>query len=152
MNIEIEFNNRCEVELPDLVRYNNVYYKLTYSALMAGGFRIDYVEYDGNTFIWDNYRLISMIEDDMNIIINKAFDLLDTNPNVLPCDQIESTATNFELESSDISFEKELTLLLNKYCKENASNTPDHILANYLLRSLDTFNHITNKRENHYGR
>lgn len=40
----------------------------------------------------------------------------------------------------NITFEKELTELLNKYSKENESNTPDFILAKYLIDCLNAYN------------
>jgi len=43
-----------------------------------------------------------------------------------------------------IEFEKELTNLINKYSIENGSNTPDYILARYLIRSLQNFEFIHN--------
>ena len=49
-------------------------------------------------------------------------------------------------------FEKELELLINKYSKENDSNTPDFILARYLNAVLDNFNAAVNDREQWYGR
>ena len=36
-------------------------------------------------------------------------------------------------------FKKELCELLNKYSKENESDTPDFILAEYLIGSLKVF-------------
>lgn len=41
---------------------------------------------------------------------------------------------------TDSEFEKELTSLLNRYSKENGSDTPDFILAGYLGRCLDNWN------------
>jgi hypothetical protein len=38
------------------------------------------------------------------------------------------------------TFAHELELLLNRHSKENDSNTPDFILAQYLLRCLDAYN------------
>lgn len=51
-----------------------------------------------------------------------------------------------------MTFEKELETLINKYSKENGSNTPDFILAEYLSNCLATFNNTIIKRENWYGR
>ena len=48
--------------------------------------------------------------------------------------------------------EQELTTLLNGHCCENNSNTPDFILARYLLNCLDAFNHASNRREDWYGK
>ena len=49
-------------------------------------------------------------------------------------------------------FYKELEVLINKYSKENASNTPDWILAQYLLGCLSAFETATQQRETWYGR
>jgi hypothetical protein len=50
------------------------------------------------------------------------------------------------------SFQKALESLLNRYCKDNASNTPDFLLAEYMLNVLDAFTTLNNKRERWYGR
>ena len=49
-------------------------------------------------------------------------------------------------------FETELRQLINKYSMENQSNTPDYILAEYLLRCLVAFEVATQQREGWYGR
>ena len=51
-----------------------------------------------------------------------------------------------------MSFEKELTELINKHSKENESNTPDFILAQYLERCLFSFACAVQQRETWYGR
>lgn len=51
-----------------------------------------------------------------------------------------------------ITFEEELSTLLNRYSKENASNTPDFILAEYMVRCLDLFNETSVRRETWYGK
>lgn len=49
-------------------------------------------------------------------------------------------------------FEKELERLINRHSMENASNTPDWILAQYLKVCLDAFDQAVQQRENWYGR
>jgi len=49
-------------------------------------------------------------------------------------------------------FQKELEQLINEYSKENESNTPDFILAKYLVEVLKNFNAAINEREQWYGR
>lgn len=49
-------------------------------------------------------------------------------------------------------FKIELTSLLNRYSKENDSNTPDFILAEYMISCLNNFNTATKMRENWYGK
>ena len=39
---------------------------------------------------------------------------------------------------------------INKVSSENESNTPDFILANYLVMCLENFDHITNMRKDWY--
>lgn len=46
----------------------------------------------------------------------------------------------------------ELSHLLNKHSAENDSDTPDHILAEYMLGCLRVFNEATCSREEWYGR
>jgi hypothetical protein len=50
-----------------------------------------------------------------------------------------------------ITLMDELRCSLNKYSRENYSNTPDFILAEYLIKCLDIFEEATNKRDNWYG-
>ena len=45
----------------------------------------------------------------------------------------------------------ELTTLLNGYSEENESNTPDFILAKYMLMCLENFNVATRERDRWYG-
>ena len=51
-----------------------------------------------------------------------------------------------------MTFEKELESLINKHSKENASDTPDWVLAQYLAGCLAVFNLATQQREAFYGR
>ena len=48
-------------------------------------------------------------------------------------------------------FEAELTNLLNQYCEENASDTPDFILAKYLTDCLAAWNRATVRRTAWYA-
>lgn len=50
------------------------------------------------------------------------------------------------------TFKKELSLLLNKHSKENASATPDFILAEFLRNALIIFDSAVQQREKFYGR
>lgn len=53
-------------------------------------------------------------------------------------------------KSSELS--SELASLLNKYSKENGSNTPDFILAEYLIHCLKAWDCAVQSREEWYGR
>ena len=48
-------------------------------------------------------------------------------------------------------FERQLTDLINTHSKENGSNTPDFILAQYLSNCLEAFNLAVNKRHEWFG-
>lgn len=48
-------------------------------------------------------------------------------------------------------FQKELCALINVYSQENASHTPDFILASYLQACLDTWNLHTRERDRWFG-
>lgn len=47
---------------------------------------------------------------------------------------------------------KELSALLNKHSRENASNTPDFLLAEFMLTCLAAFEHTSRQRETWFGR
>ena len=49
-------------------------------------------------------------------------------------------------------FRKELAAVINSHSKENGSNTPDFILAEYLEACLENFDNIVSKREVWYER
>ena len=49
-------------------------------------------------------------------------------------------------------FRQELESVINKHSKENESNTPDYILAQYLSGCLAVFNIAVQQREAWYGR
>lgn len=48
-------------------------------------------------------------------------------------------------------FVTDLKQLINKHSMENSSNTPDNILADYLIRCIDNFTETTQAREAWYG-
>jgi hypothetical protein len=50
------------------------------------------------------------------------------------------------------TFRSDLAAVINKHSKENGSNTPDFILAHFLLDCLKAFDGSVNLRETHYGR
>ena len=52
----------------------------------------------------------------------------------------------------EISFEEELEHLINKHSVESGSNTPDFILAQYLLGCLEVFECAIQQRETWYDR
>ena len=74
-----------------------------------------------------------------------------------PCKDEIFKATYKESEEQEMKrdiegFKRELTSLINKYCIENESDTPDFILANYMYACLVAFEKGINKRNKWYGR
>lgn len=53
-------------------------------------------------------------------------------------DNTSETVSNSKLPALN-NFQKELTVLINKYSLENNSNTPDFILAEYLIACLQNY-------------
>jgi hypothetical protein len=49
-------------------------------------------------------------------------------------------------------FQAELELLINRFSKENDSNTPDFILAEYMNSCLNAFTKASRDREKWYGK
>lgn len=50
-----------------------------------------------------------------------------------------------------LSFEQELKELLHKHSKENLSDTPDFLLAEFLTRCLSAWNETVRQRDRWYG-
>ena len=56
------------------------------------------------------------------------------------------------MSKDKLSFEADLRALINTHSQENASGTPDYILAEYLVACLDAFGAAVRYREEWYGR
>jgi hypothetical protein len=56
-----------------------------------------------------------------------------------------------EVQMNKTEFRKELETLINRKSMENASNTPDFILAEFLTDSLEAFDKATRSRSEYYG-
>lgn len=52
---------------------------------------------------------------------------------------------------ADLTFEKELEHLINKYSIDNQCNTPDFILAKYMVKSLEPLRKMIDTRAEWYG-
>lgn len=48
--------------------------------------------------------------------------------------------------------EREIQQAINRACRENASNTPDFILAEYLMACLEAYERASRTRETWFGR
>lgn len=66
------------------------------------------------------------------------------------CEKVIASTMYGELDLEKM-FKRELAELINKYCIENVSNTPDFIIADYLCACLDTFHSNVNMRDRWHG-
>lgn len=69
---------------------------------------------------------------------------------ILDADPLAAVKVREEADSGDLL--SDLTALLNLHCLEGESDSPDFILAEYLIDSLDAYNAAAKKREAWYGR
>ena len=51
-----------------------------------------------------------------------------------------------------MSLRDDINAAINRHSRENASDTPDFILAEYLVACLDAFDQAVRQREKWYGR
>lgn len=65
-------------------------------------------------------------------------------------EDIELFFERWEAPLKEENLEKDLMRLINMYSLENESNTPDFILAGYLINCLDVFNKTINRRSKWY--
>lgn len=56
------------------------------------------------------------------------------------------------MEQEESGFRSELTTLINRYSMENGSDTPDFLLAEYLVCQLRTWDQYVSRREQWHGR
>ncbi len=57
------------------------------------------------------------------------------------------TSPDLQEPEKQLSFERELSELLNRYSKENDSDTPDYLLSEYLVKTLDALNAAIKARQ-----
>ena len=65
---------------------------------------------------------------------------------------LKSQLSKYSQQENLECFRKELENLINKYNLENKSNTPDFILADYLITCLKNFEKTSKRREKWYGK
>lgn len=67
-------------------------------------------------------------------------------------DSLEERPNESNTPEEKLPLEKAIERLCNCYCLENESNTPDFILAEYIIAALQAYNRAVNAREKWYGR
>lgn len=55
------------------------------------------------------------------------------------------------MDKDEDKFREELRSLLNRHCMENASNTPDYVLADYLIGCLKAYDDALRDRDRFFG-
>lgn len=140
-------------------------YRLDAHGLMAGGYRITYSEFNGDTFNWKNklfdffYDIVEEIPQtkeynkgefqDATIYKMSLDDAI--SDCILKLNEIRYEELD-EIVTRETEFHRELTSLLNRYSKENVSDTPDFILASYISGCLINYNSTVTQREKWFER
>jgi hypothetical protein len=57
-----------------------------------------------------------------------------------------------EAVGDEVALRDRISALLNEYSRENRSDTPDFILADFLVGALRVFDDAVSRRERWYGR
>lgn len=157
--------------VPKYISVEDVTYKLYLDGnLKKKSFRISYAGFDGNFTNWE-YRLFDThykigedpssseareeqlekygFECDANTYVDSVESLIEDFKTKLSTVEYEELS---EVVTKETKFYRELTALINRYSLENESNTPDFLLAQYLIGCLRNFSNIVNNREEWYGR
>lgn len=59
---------------------------------------------------------------------------------------------SMEVAANNDTLRRDLAAVLNRFSRDNGSNTPDFILAQYLANCLDAFDIAVQKRAQWFGR
>lgn len=178
MKIEngIEFIKRAEKDLPETIIFGEKTYKLFTQSLLSGSLIIRYGEYDEESINWEAemldlvYTIVDVIPENteelnkkviykttVDDIISDCLDKIDQwGKEPIPCVPDVPIVLDAPIKHSDNSksddFKTELTNLINRYSIENQSDTPDYMIAEYLIGCLENYNKTLNKREKWYNR
>lgn len=63
-----------------------------------------------------------------------------------------ATKDSQQAAPAEPTFREELKQLINRHSMENGSNTPDHLLADFLSSSLEAFDRAVVGRDHWYGK
>jgi len=124
------FRLECERRIPKYIRVDGISYRLH---CIKQFHIISYVEYDGEKNNY-NKQLPKSYYHNHEMTSSEAIDKFINRLQSIHYEVLD------EIVSRDKTFLRELTELINKYSKENDSNTPDYILAEYMINALNAFN------------
>lgn len=135
------FKKKCLTKFPEFIRVDGIGYKQIAGKTVNDTYEFCYVAFDGNFCNWKIPALLDFHESDYKELLY----------------YIESDLKNIayevlhEIVTKATLFRRELTSLLNRYNKEaEAGNTPDYILASYLIMCLNNFSTTTIIRDEWY--
>jgi hypothetical protein len=152
------YDKFCKSHFPENILYYGVQYRL-HTQRLGNGYEVMYIEFDGEYYKWNNQLLRNAYKLCKELPVKKEYDPIGLNDNINYVLSFEEIVAHFKLLMAAIEFEpldeivtketkfrRELATLLNRYSKENGSDTPDFILANYLIGCLDVFNNTQTQR------
>jgi hypothetical protein len=90
-------------------------------------------------------------EETVSAIVSTEGGVYEIGANQIPYPGNDELIRSTEEGNQESCFRKDLAGVLNKYSRENGSNTPDFILANYLVACLAAFDTASRSREEYYG-
>lgn len=157
-----EFIGKCKKALPEYIEVDEKIYKLNAIGIYnSDQYRISYVEYDVNNIQPNAKTLLCqlyVVNDDIGTIdySQSFFKHFNSVDDMIRDFQHQIVKIPYSVVTEPVTretqFERDLTSLLNRYSKENDSNTPDFLLAEHMIGCLKLFNAIVGKREKWYGR
>jgi len=138
---EGEYAKECLKLFPNFVKVEGVNYKQVAGMTVSQIYEFYYVAFDGNFCDWKQDTLCDFNDRDYLDIFHYVENFLQVTPHEI----LEEILTKDQL------FHRELSSLLNRYNKESeAGNTPDYILASYLIGCLRNFGWTTDTRDKWY--
>lgn len=143
-DIEKAFKDLAEQKFPEYIQVADQRFGLSGGMLAwgKGVYRLSYVKHDFDDKDCRDRVLLDIMNEDSEICLKEFKEGLDA----LDYKEIDKPLSKEE------QFIIELTSLLNRYSKENSSDTPDHILAAYIEMCLRSFNVSVRNREDWHGR
>lgn len=55
------------------------------------------------------------------------------------------------MKCNNSDFRREIATVINRFSRENGSDTPDYVLAIFIDKAIDAFDSATRRRTHHYG-
>ena len=155
MSMSIEDEDECNFitmikkHLPNTLIVDGINYKLYVGVFLSGDFSIIYAEHIGDFFDWGNklidlfYSIVDILPSKIEYNEGESQDgtIYKTNIDEVISDCLDRLKVYVDINIK-VTFEEELETLLNRYSKENGSNTPDYLFLEYLIKFLKNFNYI----------